>query len=241
MDKTKSPPQRDRSYHSPKLVVVSWSLDVSKSTGTSFHSLYLFGCRYTDNRKEIGRLVFNHWEASCSWSNPHWSEWAGQSRQREWWSLNICKLDVILYWLWNHTHYKIISPRVQSLFNLVVFLHANASGGGVKRRVPFVWQISFHNLRMENEDGSIYHCTPDGNCLGKSIRDSFTWPGRVDENDPAIECMYKSRIQLLAWVVRPMFFDYKWEQMKVSATKVETPIWEMTVGRFKVRWNIGCL
>jgi hypothetical protein len=39
----------------------------------------------------------------------------------------------------------------------------------------------------------------------------------------------------------PMLFDYKWEQMKVSATKVETPVGEMTIGRFVVRWNVGGL
>jgi len=38
-----------------------------------------------------------------------------------------------------------------------------------------------------------------------------------------------------------MLFDYKWEQMKVSAAKVETPVGEMTIGRFEVRRNIGCL
>lgn len=38
-----------------------------------------------------------------------------------------------------------------------------------------------------------------------------------------------------------MFFDYKWEQMKVGTTEVETPVGEMTIGRFEVGWNIGCL
>jgi hypothetical protein len=36
-------------------------------------------------------------------------------------------------------------------------------------------------------------------------------------------------------------FDYKWEQMKVGTTEVETPVGEMTIGRFEVGWNIGCL
>jgi hypothetical protein len=38
-----------------------------------------------------------------------------------------------------------------------------------------------------------------------------------------------------------MLFDYKWEQMKVSTTEVETPVGEMTIGRFEVGWNTGCL
>lgn len=38
-----------------------------------------------------------------------------------------------------------------------------------------------------------------------------------------------------------MLFDYKWEQMKVSTTEVETPIGKMTICRFEVGWNIGCL
>jgi hypothetical protein len=38
-----------------------------------------------------------------------------------------------------------------------------------------------------------------------------------------------------------MLLDYKWEQMKVSTTEVETPVREMTIGRLEVCWNIGCL
>ena len=75
------------------------------------------------------------------------------------------------------------------MFNLVVLLHAHCSGWGVKRCVPFTQGIGLRYLRMEDKHGSIYHCTPYGNCLGKSVRNSFTRSRGIDENDTAIELM----------------------------------------------------
>ena len=53
-------------------------------------------------------------------------------------------------------------------------------------------------------------------------------PDRVESTRMILHISVKDTTDQ-AWKILPMLFDYKWEQMKVSATKVETPVWEMTI------------